>query len=492
MLAEDTLLGRLVALKRIHAPDDVAARSRLHREALIGASLGHPNLVSIFDVLTTEDGEEVIVMEYVEGETLAAMLRRGEKPDVSTALAMLDGVSAALDAIHARGIVHRDVKPGNVLLGADGLVKLADLGIAAVPDQTQITTGGAVLGTFRYMSPEQLEGAPATPAVDVYALAAVAFEALSGEKARREPNPLALAHAIATQPPPDLRAVWPEAPAAAAKVLRRGMSRDPKDRPRSAGELTARLRAALEPQPTAAVPVHKRAPARARRAAPVAAASRPRRSRAALLAAAVTVLAAIAVTGIVFANTRTSHQRLASRTVHRSVAAAVRHRSPAVPTRRRKVTRTTARTHASSSARPAAVSPAPTPPTSPAPTLPTTPSPTPPATSVAAGSPIDAVETFYHLAASHDYAAAWNLADNSFRQQLEGYEGLQATMAESRAIIFKGANVVNQSPNSAIVSVSTTSVRESGNQSCSGTVDLLRAATSSPGWLLDHIAISCV
>src|SRR5947209_4639601 len=226
-LAEDTLLGRRVALKRMHRPDDLRAHSRLRREALIGASLTHPNLVSIFDILTTDDGDYVIVMEYVEGETLAERLRRRGKPDLATTLRILTGVSSALDAIHAQRIVHRDVKPGNILLGVDGTVKLADLGIAAVPDRTRITSDGAVLGTFSYMAPEQLQGTIATRAVDVYALAAVAWEMLSGQRARNESNPVALAHAISSQPPPDLRSVWPEAPPEAAEVLIRGMCRDP-------------------------------------------------------------------------------------------------------------------------------------------------------------------------------------------------------------------------------------------------------------------------
>jgi hypothetical protein len=121
------------------------------------------------------------------------------------------------------------------------------------------------------------------------------------------------------------------------------------------------------------------------------------------------------------------------------------------------------------------------------------PAPSPPATTdVAAGSPIDAVETFYHLAASHQYAAAWNLMDAAFRQQLEGYQGLQATMAAERSIIFNGADLVDRSPSSAVVSVRTTSVQDNGSQNCSGTVNLLRADSVAPGWMLDHIAINCV
>ena len=250
VLAEDATLGRLVALKRVHPLGDAGRHSRVHREALIGAALSHPNLVSVYDVLAGDDGEPVIVMEYVEGETLRDALERGAGFAVGEAVRVIGGVGAGLDAIHRRGVVHRDVKPANILLGTNGAIKLADLGIASAADRTRITMDGAVLGTFSYMAPEQLEGDRPTAAIDVYALAAVAFEVLSGRKARLERNPLALAHALATQPPPDLREAWAQAPRAAVELLARGLSREPDRRPRSAGELAGRLRAALEAHTT--------------------------------------------------------------------------------------------------------------------------------------------------------------------------------------------------------------------------------------------------
>ncbi len=255
VLAEDTLLGRQVALKRLSAAADPRGMLRLRREALAGASISHHNLVSIYDVIDDEAGDLVIVMEYVEGQTLRQALdTRGRLP-VPEALRILEGVAAGLDSIHRQGIVHRDVKPSNILLGADGAVKVADLGIASVPDRTRITTTGSVLGSLSYMSPEQLADRPSTPAIDVYALAAVSFEILSGRKARRAPNAMALAHAIATQPPPDLRDAWAAAPPEVAELLKRGMARDPEARPRSAGELFGRLRAGLDPSATANVPL---------------------------------------------------------------------------------------------------------------------------------------------------------------------------------------------------------------------------------------------
>jgi serine/threonine protein kinase len=262
-LAEDTLLGRKVAMKRLPAGAGQQGLERLRREALLGASINHPNVVSIYDVLAGEDGETVIVMEYVDGETLRERLRRRGRLPIAEAMVILEQLAAGLDAIHARGVVHRDIKPANILLGRDGAVKLADLGIASAPDRTRITTVGSVIGSFGYMAPEQFEDGRVTPAIDVYALAAVAFEALSGRSAHTETNPIAAAHAIVHGPPPDLRDAWPSAPPAAAAVIARAMARDPASRPASAGELVSSLHRAFEPAtaPTQRVtPIPRRRP----------------------------------------------------------------------------------------------------------------------------------------------------------------------------------------------------------------------------------------
>ncbi len=235
-LARDERLGREVAVKRLPAdsPEDTARR--FEREARLGASLNHRNIVSIFDTATDDDGV-LIVMEYVAGPTLADELAGGRLEQDRT-LQILRGVAAALDHAHGQGVVHRDVKPANVLLGRDGSVKLADLGIATATEGVQITRTGTVLGTPSYMAPEQLEGGALGPAVDVYALAAVAYEALGGQKARPGRTPLEIAHRTANLPPPDLRDHWPGAPEAVVEALKRGMARDPAERPASAGALT--------------------------------------------------------------------------------------------------------------------------------------------------------------------------------------------------------------------------------------------------------------
>jgi len=246
LLCEDVKLGRLVAVKRLHAESADDVERRFLREARLGAALNHPNLVSVFDTVVDEDGL-LIVMEYVEGEALTRVLRGGPlEPD--RVVRMARDVAAGLDHAHAHGVIHRDVKPGNVLLRNDGVAKLADLGIATAVDLTRITRSGELLGTAAYMAPEQLEGRDAGPPGDVYALAAVCFEALAGERPRRGRSAVELAHRIATEEPPDLRDRMPSAsaPAEAADALKRGMARDPEERTASAGQFAEELAAGLQ------------------------------------------------------------------------------------------------------------------------------------------------------------------------------------------------------------------------------------------------------
>jgi eukaryotic-like serine/threonine-protein kinase len=247
LLCEDERLDRLVAVKRLHADQADDIERRFVREAKLGASLNHPNLVSVFDTATDEEGV-LIVMEYVQGEPLSRTLRRG--PLAPERVARMAGeLGAALDHAHRHGVVHRDVKPGNVLLRDDGVAKLVDLGIATAADHTRITRTGIVLGTASYMAPEQLEGREAGPAADIYALAAICFEALAGERARPGRSPMEVAQAVATEPAPDLRERWAGAPPATADLLARAMARDPGERPRTAGELGTGLRRTLEEDP---------------------------------------------------------------------------------------------------------------------------------------------------------------------------------------------------------------------------------------------------
>jgi len=242
-LAEDERLRRRVAIKALHADSLEDSAERFEREAQLGASLNHPNLVSIYDVIT--DSESVlIVMEYVEGKTLKDAISEGPL-DGETAISVIGDVAAGLDHAHEAGIVHRDVKPANILIREDGVAKLADLGIATAMEGTRITRSGIVLGTAVYMAPEQLEGEQPGPAADIYSLAAVAYEALSGKKAREGASPVEIAHKAATGPAPDLLEAWPQAPPGAARALARGMTRDPGERQASAGVLAGELKRSL-------------------------------------------------------------------------------------------------------------------------------------------------------------------------------------------------------------------------------------------------------
>jgi serine/threonine-protein kinase len=220
-LADDELLGRQVAIKSVHADAKSDFGRRVLREARMGAALAHPNLVAVFDTIVVDDAV-LIVMEYVPGRTLADALQEGRMAP-EQALAILRPLAEAIDRTHAAGIVHRDVKPANVLLHERGDVKLADLGVATSDEVSRITRTGGVVGTAAYMAPEQFESGPVDGAADVYALAAVAFEMLSGRRAFPAPDALA-ALVQRSQDLPDLRELVPDAPEAAAGAVRRGLA----------------------------------------------------------------------------------------------------------------------------------------------------------------------------------------------------------------------------------------------------------------------------
>ena len=238
-LAEDTRLGRDVAIKRLHTDAPGASLKRFRREAQLGAALNHPNFVAVHDTIATEEGA-LIVMEYVDGHSLAELAAAGPmRPE--TALPILRATAEALDHAHSEGVVHRDVKPANILVRDDGVVKLADLGIARAVGATQITSEGSVVGTLPYMAPERLRGpGSGGPESDVYALAAVAYELLSGQPPRDTTSEEAVDQV------PDLRPGWPGAPESAIRVLERGLDPNPNRRPPSAGRLVEDLSGALE------------------------------------------------------------------------------------------------------------------------------------------------------------------------------------------------------------------------------------------------------
>jgi len=245
-VATDDALERVVAIKALSErfASDPEVRMRFTREARIAARLSNePNVVTIYDVADAA-GRPTIVMEFLPGGTLADRLREGRVAP-ALALAWLEQAAKALDAAHAAGIVHRDVKPGNLMLGADGDVRVTDFGIARIAGDVSLTSVGTILGTSGYMSPEQADGGTASAASDRYGLAVVAFELLSGRRPYVAETFIAEATAHATASIPSARRFNRELPAAIDAVLERGLAKDPGVRYPSCRKLVTSLREAF-------------------------------------------------------------------------------------------------------------------------------------------------------------------------------------------------------------------------------------------------------
>ena len=241
-LARDLRLERDVALKRLHSQLAAAAGAaeRFMREALAAAALSHPHVVAVYDAGEDAQGP-YLVMEYVEGETLADRLRREGLLPLADALRIAVACARALDHAHRRGVVHRDVKPGNVLLGVDGSVKLADFGIAKVAWEGEpLTQTASLVGTAAYLAPERVQGEESTPSSDVYALGVVLYEMLTGRPPFEGETPLATALAHVNQqpiPPGQLR----ELPPPVEEAVMRCLAKDPQHRFADAGALAEAL-----------------------------------------------------------------------------------------------------------------------------------------------------------------------------------------------------------------------------------------------------------
>jgi eukaryotic-like serine/threonine-protein kinase len=251
--ADDTVLGRRVALKVLvpELADDARATSRFVREARATAKLTHPNVTRVYD-FGRDGGVPYLVMELLEGETLADRLTGGPLPP-SEAARIGAAVADALDAAHRQGIVHRDVKPGNVLLTSAGEVKVMDFGIAAAADETHSTTGSGLYGTAAYISPERAAGQAATPAADVYSLGAVLYELLTGRPPFLGDSPVLVVRAHLHERPRPVRELAPWVPPRLADACEAALAKDPAQRPSSAAALAIRLRTAAS-RPAASVP----------------------------------------------------------------------------------------------------------------------------------------------------------------------------------------------------------------------------------------------
>jgi len=241
-LADDVELARPVALKRLaeNLARDEDIRRRFLREARLAGRLSHPNVVRVYDV-GEDGGLPFIAMEYVDGETLAELVaRRGRLPPAEAAGLGAQACSG-LAAVHEAGLVHRDVKPQNLLLRSDGTLKLGDFGIAFGGNEaTQLTQAGTLLGTAAYVAPEQARGERVTAAADIYGVGAVLYELLAGEPPRRVDSFAELEHDEAFRLP-DLASRAPGVPSDLAAAVASCLALRPEDRPESAAALARRL-----------------------------------------------------------------------------------------------------------------------------------------------------------------------------------------------------------------------------------------------------------
>lgn len=247
-LARDPVIGRVVALKTINIPDGTPqavkgdSLERFSREARAAGLLSHPNIVTIYDVGTLEsDGSSYIAMEFVEGRTLRQLAPYGERMEHDGVLDVVMQVARALDYAHRRGIVHRDVKPANILVREDGLVKLADFGVARI-ESSDLTRTGQSVGSPSYIAPEMLSGQPTDGRADLFSLGVIVYELLTGAKPFQGETLAALYHQILSvdPAPPTVRApeLAPEWDAIVMKML----AKRPEDRHPSAAHLLEDLR----------------------------------------------------------------------------------------------------------------------------------------------------------------------------------------------------------------------------------------------------------
>jgi serine/threonine-protein kinase len=236
-LAHDQELDRWVAVKILdeQLAADESFRARFSREARVAAGLSHPNVVTVFDVGET-DGRPFIVMEYVEGRTLDDRLREEGPLPPDEVERLGRQVCAGLEHAHEHGLVHRDLKPGNLIERVDGTVKIADFGIARAAEETELTEVGTIIGTAAYLAPEQIDGGAVTPQTDLFAFGLVLYELLAGRRPWQVQRLTDLARRRTTEP----AALPGGTPPALAELVGRCIEHEPEDRPASTAEV-ARL-----------------------------------------------------------------------------------------------------------------------------------------------------------------------------------------------------------------------------------------------------------
>jgi len=240
--ATDLVIGRQVAIKILKDEylGDPGFLERFRAEARHAALVNHEGIANVFDY-GEEEGSAYLVMELVPGEALSTILEREHVLSTDKVLDIVAQTAAALQAAHAAGLVHRDIKPGNLLITPDGRVKITDFGIARIADQVPLTATGQVMGTVQYLSPEQASGHPASPTTDIYSLGIVAYEALAGRRPFTGESQVAIAMAQINETPPDLPVTVSEP---VRNLVYSCIAKNPADRPQSAAHL-ARAATAL-------------------------------------------------------------------------------------------------------------------------------------------------------------------------------------------------------------------------------------------------------
>jgi serine/threonine-protein kinase len=252
----DPVLSRTVAIK-ILLPQfarDASFVERFRREARAAARLNHPNIVGVYDT-GQDDGTQFIVMEFVEGRTLGEFLATGRRPTPVQSAEIAQKICSALAAAHAQGVIHRDIKPGNVMVTRDGTVKVMDFGIARVLGPETAPQTSAVLGTASYLSPEQAQGSPVDARTDIYSLGAVLYEMLAGRPPFTGDSPVAVAYKQVNERPATPSSLNADVPARLDAVVMKALSKNPANRYQSAEEFSEDLDRVIQGQEVEATPL---------------------------------------------------------------------------------------------------------------------------------------------------------------------------------------------------------------------------------------------
>lgn len=246
--AFDTILNRVVAVKvlRSKLSDDPMTLVRFQREAYAASKLSHPNIIDIYDV-GEYDGLHYIVMEFIRGRTLKELVAQRGSLDVREAVSIMKQLTSAVKAAHNSNIIHRDIKPQNVLVKDDGTVKITDFGIAVANDSVQLTWNNAVMGSAHYLAPETAQGHEPGPGIDIYSLGIVFYELLTGDVPFKGKTPTEIALQHLRKPLPGVRSYNPDIPQSVENIVLRAAAKDPEERYQSAEEMEADLAVCLDP-----------------------------------------------------------------------------------------------------------------------------------------------------------------------------------------------------------------------------------------------------